>query len=120
MNFVESVIDSNIIYHVCNLLAYISQAIYDHLPRQRQLDVETRAKAESFLKMKVNKKLLQQHLTEVTGKVIHMSDKDFTERVVFRKEFPQAALHIQCGVSVGKSLQRSCQFDLEKEIMCWS
>ena len=55
---------------MCNLLAYISQAIFEHLPCQRQLDVEVRAEAESLLKMKVNKKLLRQHLTEVTGKVI--------------------------------------------------
>ena len=55
---------------VCNLLAYISQAIYEHLPCQRQLDVEVRTEAESLLKKKVNKKLLRQHLTEVTVKVI--------------------------------------------------
>ena len=107
MNFVESVIDSNIIYHACNLLAYISQAIYDHLPWQRQLDVETRAEAESFLKMKVNIRNCCNSIscTEVTGKVTHMSDKDFTERVVFRKEFPQAALHI-CTFHTMRSFRR--------------
>ena len=55
---------------MCNLLAYISQAIYEHLPCQRQLDVEVRTEAESLIKKKVNKKLLRQHLTEVTVKVI--------------------------------------------------
>ena len=60
---------------MCSLHAYIytSQAIYDHLPRQRQLGAEVRDEAEGLLKMQVNKKLLQQHLTEVTGKVMqHM------------------------------------------------
>ena len=44
--------------------------MYEHLPCQRQLNVEVRAEAESLLKMKVKEKLLRQHLTEVTGKVI--------------------------------------------------
>ena len=32
------------------------------------LDAEVRKEAEGLLKMKVNKKLLQQHLSEATGK----------------------------------------------------
>ena len=38
------------------------------------LDAEVRKEAEGLLKMKVNKKLLQQHLSEATGKIITMRD----------------------------------------------
>ena len=38
------------------------------------LDAEVRKEAEGLLKMKVNKKLLQQHLSEATGKIITLRD----------------------------------------------
>ena len=38
------------------------------------LDCETRKEAEVFLKMKVNKKLLYQHLSVTVGKVITVKD----------------------------------------------
>ena len=58
---------------MCNLHAYIytSQAINDHLPRQRQLGAEVRDEAEGLLKMQVNKKPLQQHLTESLIPALH-------------------------------------------------
>ena len=37
--------------------------IFDHLPKQRKLGQEQKREACSLLKMKVNKKLLQQHLS---------------------------------------------------------
>ena len=37
-------------------------------------DYETRKEAEGFLKMNVNKKLLQQHLTVTVGKVDTLKD----------------------------------------------
>lgn len=56
-----------------HIFMYTSQAIYAHLPCQRQLSAEVRHEAEGLLKLKVNKKLLQQHLTVETGKVMqHM------------------------------------------------
>ena len=38
------------------------------------LDCETRKEAEGFLKMKVNKKLLHQHLSVTAGKVVTLKD----------------------------------------------
>ena len=38
------------------------------------LDCETRKVVEGFLKMKVNKKLLQQHLSVTVGKVVTLKD----------------------------------------------
>ena len=38
------------------------------------LECETRKEAEGFLKMKVNKTLLQQHLSVTTGKVVTPTD----------------------------------------------
>ena len=37
----------------------LSQDIYDHLPCQRQLDENEQKEADEYLKMKVDKKLLQ-------------------------------------------------------------
>ena len=44
--------------------------IYEHLPRQRQLHDFDRKEVQDLLQLKVNKKLLQQHLNEKTGKII--------------------------------------------------
>ena len=44
------------------------------MPRQRKLGQEEKREATSLLKMKVNKKLLQQHLTSTTGKVVTLKD----------------------------------------------
>ena len=38
------------------------------------LDYETRKEVEGVLKMKVNKKLLQQHLTVTAGKVVTLKE----------------------------------------------
>ena len=51
-----------------------SQDIYDHLPRQRWLNENERKEAEDYLKMKVDKKLLQQHLSDKSGKVVTLKD----------------------------------------------
>ena len=50
--------------------------IYDHLPRQRQLNSEEKIKMETekLLKLKVNKKLLQQHLSKKTKKIVTLKD----------------------------------------------
>ena len=56
------------------LICSHSQAIYDHLPRQRQLGDSVKREAEDMLRMKVDKTLLQQHLIEKTGKVVTMRD----------------------------------------------
>ena len=42
------------------------------------LECETRKEAEGFLKMKVNKTLLQQHLSVTTGKVVTPTDIDIS------------------------------------------
>ena len=52
----------------------LSQDIYDHIPRQRQLDEHERIEAENYLRLKVDKKLLQQHLSDQTGKVVTLKD----------------------------------------------
>ena len=48
--------------------------VYDHLPRQRQLNRCQREDAEELLRLKVNTKLLQQHLCDGTGKVVTLKD----------------------------------------------
>ena len=52
------------------------QDIYDHLhlPHQQRLSENERKEAEGYIKMKVDKKLLQQHLSEKTGKVVTLKD----------------------------------------------
>ena len=48
--------------------------IFDHLPKQRKLGQEQKWEACLLLKVKVNKKLLQQHLSSTTGKVVTLKD----------------------------------------------
>ena len=50
------------------------QDIYNHLPRQRRLDENHVQEAEQFIAMKVNKKLLQQHMSGKTGRVVTLKD----------------------------------------------
>ena len=47
---------------------------FDHLLKQRKLGQEQKREASSLLTMKVNKQLLQQHLTSTTGKVVTLKD----------------------------------------------
>ena len=44
------------------------------MPRQRRLGLPDKLEAEELFRLKVNKKLLQQHLTNKTGKVITLKD----------------------------------------------
>ncbi len=62
------------ILNPCMLICSYFQAIYEHLPRQRQLDDSEKIEAEGMLRMKVNKKMLQQHLSVKTGKVVTLKD----------------------------------------------
>lgn len=57
-----------------NYIACTMQAAFDHLPHQRKLRGEQRAEAQTMLDLKVNKKLLQSHLTKKTGQVILLKD----------------------------------------------
>ena len=50
------------------------QEVYQHLPKQRRLEREEKEKIRDLLHLKVNKKLLQQNMTESTGKVITLRD----------------------------------------------
>ncbi|XP_065894026.1 uncharacterized protein [Dysidea avara] len=60
---------------VCNTHNHeVSKAIYDHLPRQRKLTPSERNEAAELLKLRVNNKLLQQHLSQSTGKIVTLKD----------------------------------------------
>ena len=47
---------------------------FKHFPKQRRLNEETRSETEKLLKMKCNKKVLQSHLQNFSGKVITSRD----------------------------------------------
>ena len=47
---------------------------YKHLPHQRKLSAPLKEKAVSLLEMKANKKLVQEKLTQESGKVILLKD----------------------------------------------
>lgn len=59
---------------MCYISVIPSQIIFDHLPRQRRLTEDEKQEVEGLLKMKVNKKLLQQHMSDTTGKVVTLKD----------------------------------------------
>ena len=58
----------------CNGSMLFLQDIYDHLPHQRKLDTDEKENVKGLLKLKVNKKLLQQYISECTQKVVTLKD----------------------------------------------
>ena len=48
--------------------------MFQHLPSQRQLTTSEKAEAQELLALKANKKLVQQHLSKSTGKIITLKD----------------------------------------------
>ena len=44
------------------------------MPKQRKLDEASKSEARELLKLKVNKKLLQEHLSCTSGKVVTLKD----------------------------------------------
>ena len=44
------------------------------MPKQRRLDSETKDEAVKLLKLRANKKLLQNHLMSTTGKTVTLKD----------------------------------------------
>ena len=83
------------------------QVIYDHLPRQRQLDSHVRKEAESLIKMKVNKKLLQQHLSETTGKIVTLKDVSNIQISIHRSDESVETVVDSLRETEGKKLMTS-------------
>ena len=50
------------------------QELFRHLPRQRQLSAATKAKVASLLQMDANKKLVQQQISQESGKIVLLKD----------------------------------------------
>ena len=50
------------------------QAVYDHLPQVRKLDNDSKKMVVEMLEMKANKKILQNHLIQQTGKCVLLRD----------------------------------------------
>ena len=50
------------------------QDIFEHLPHQRRLDENEKKEVSELLSLKVNKKLLQQHISGSAGKVVMLKD----------------------------------------------
>ena len=50
------------------------QELFRHLPQQRQLSAATKEKAANLLQMDANKKLVQQQVSQESGKVVLLKD----------------------------------------------
>ena len=50
------------------------QELYEHLPAQRKLPEETKKQAEQLLKLKANRKLIQQELSKQSNKIVLFKD----------------------------------------------
>ena len=59
-------------FMIC-LYMYI-QAAFSHFPQQRRLQGTQREEARTMLDLKVNKKLLQNHLSKTSGQVVLLKD----------------------------------------------
>ena len=53
---------------------FVLQQLFKHLPHQRTLSTEEKNKASRLIGLRVNKKLLQQELTQDSGKIILLKD----------------------------------------------
>ena len=52
----------------------VTKEVYDHLPMQRRLNDVEKGQAESMLSVRANAKLVQQHLQNMSGKVVLLKD----------------------------------------------
>ena len=50
------------------------QVAFDHLPHQRKLDSQQKEEIKELLRLKANKKLLQNHLQNSLGRVVLLKD----------------------------------------------
>ena len=50
------------------------QELFRHLSQQRQLSATTKAKVASLLQMDTNKKLVQQQISQESGKIVLLKD----------------------------------------------
>ena len=74
-------------FHV-SLLFHNRQVSFQHLPRQRKLDDKEKQEAKGMLRLKANKKLIQSHLVQGTGKVVTLKDIHNLASEDRRKEAP--------------------------------
>ena len=56
------------------MILYFNRKYIVILPKQRKLDEASKGQAKELLKLKVNKKLLQEHLSYTSGKVVTLKD----------------------------------------------
>ena len=60
--------------HMTSFIDLFEQEIFARLPKQRRLTQQDRKEVQSLSQMKVNKKLLQQHISNKTGKRVTLKD----------------------------------------------
>ena len=76
----------------------VTKSFFELLPSQRKLDKETKKKAKEMLDVKANKKMVQQYLTEKTGKVVLLKDvHNLQAREDRQKIKPQEELQQLCS-----------------------
>ena len=76
----------------------VTKSFFELLPSQRKLDKETKKKAKERLDVKANKKMVQQYLTEKTGKVVLLKDvHNLQAREDRQKIKPQEELQQLCS-----------------------
>ena len=74
LQLVIFIIYLDILTNTVLLLVYIYQTLFKHLPHQRKLDQETKAKALELMSVNGEKKLIQQELSIKSGKVVTLKD----------------------------------------------
>ena len=76
----------------------VTKSFFELLPSQRKLDKETKKKAKEMLDVKANKKMVQQYLTEKTGKVVLLKDVHNMQASEVRQKIkPQEELQQLCS-----------------------
>ena len=76
----------------CSSISFYLKELFKHFSRQRSLSIEAKEKASHLLRMRANKKLVQQQLVEQTGNVILLKDLTNNATALKRGNDPYVAV----------------------------
>ena len=76
------------------------QDIFEHLPHQQRLNENEKKEVTELLNLKVNKKLLQQHISGSAGKVVMLKDISKCEVEVRPNHVPSSCLDENVSLTI--------------------
>jgi hypothetical protein len=80
----------------------VSPVAFNHLPQQRKLHGSDKEQAKTMLSLNVNKKLLQQHLSNQSGHIVTLKD---IHNVATSHKFHSATSDVTIAIEELKKVQ---------------